>query len=64
MRSTQKTDKYLPEILFTGEGDPSYDRWVNRLAAADKLKKLYQGIYTSNLDSPLESIVIRYWGDR
>lgn len=63
MQIAQKTDDPLPEILFTGGGDPTYDRWVNRLAAADKLKKLYQGVYTSNLDSPLESIVIRNWGD-
>ena len=63
MSIKQNTDMTLPEIIFTGSGDPASDRRVLRLAEERKLLKLYQGIYTSNLDSPPESIVIRNWAD-
>jgi hypothetical protein len=59
----QKTDATLPEVLFTGEGDPAADRRILRLAKSRKLRKIHPGIYSSNLDSPLESIVPRHWGD-
>lgn len=57
-----KTDVSLPEILFTGEGDLAADRKVLRLAGEGRLLKLYQGVYTSNLESPPETIVMRQWG--
>lgn len=62
MTIPQNTDT-LPEVLFTGKGDPAADRRVLRLAEGGKLRRIYQGIYTGNLDSPLESIVLRHWGD-
>lgn len=61
MAIKQKTDISLPEILLTGEGNPSADRQVLRLLAEGQLLKLYQGVYTSNLTSPPEAIVLRNW---
>ncbi|MBK7899064.1 MAG: Fic family protein [Azonexus sp.] len=54
-------DKSAPEILFTGEGDTSTDRRILRLAAARALRKIYPGVYSANLESPLESVVLRHW---
>lgn len=51
----------LPELLVTTEDDPAAARRIQRLAQAGQLRRLYAGIYTSNLDSPLESIVLRHW---
>lgn len=61
MAIKQKSDNSLPEILFTGEGDLAADRKVLRLAAEGRLLKLYQGVYTSNLASPADSVVLRHW---
>lgn len=61
MTITHKSDVPLPELVFTGGGDLAADRKVLRLAADGTLRKLYQGVYTSNLDSPLESVVLRHW---
>ncbi|MDR2625286.1 MAG: Fic family protein [Zoogloeaceae bacterium] len=58
----QNTDT-LPEVLFTGKGRPAFDRRILRLAEKGRLRRIYQGIYTGNLESPLESIVLRHWGD-
>jgi hypothetical protein len=57
----QKFDNSLPELVFTGQGDPAADRKVIRLAGDGTLLKLYQGVYTSNLASPPESVVSRHW---
>lgn len=57
----QKTDTSLPEVIFTGEGDPAADRKVLRLASAGQLLKLHTGVYTSNLASPPETVVLRHW---
>lgn len=56
----QNPDK-LPEILFSEAADPTAARSVRRLAAAGRLRRLYAGVYTSNLDGPLEAIVARHW---
>ena len=50
----------LPEILFSKAND-SVGKRVLREAAAGRLRKLYAGIYTSNLDSQPEDIVRRNW---
>lgn len=55
-----KIDSELPELVFTGSGDPALDRRILRLAEDGKLLKLYQGIYTSNLDSMPSAVVIRH----
>jgi hypothetical protein len=49
------------EVIFTGTGDASADRQVLRMATEGRLRKLYQGIYTNNLDSPREAVVLRNW---
>jgi hypothetical protein len=50
----------IPEIVFTA-GDAAHTKRVSRLAKDGVLRKIYSGIYTSNPDSPLESIVLRNW---
>lgn len=61
MASNKKDDTLLPEVLFTGEGDLAADRKVLRLASAGRLLKLYQGVYTSHVDSPPDVVVLRHW---
>ena len=51
----------LPELVIVDEGDPAAARRVRRLAAEGRLRRLHPGLYTSNLDAPLESIVLRHW---
>ena len=50
----------LPEIFFSKANDSASKR-VLREAAAGRVRKLYAGIYTSNLTSPPEDIVRRNW---
>ena len=61
MAIKQKADISLPELLFTGEGDLAADRKLLRLFGEGQLLKLYQGVYTSNLTSPAETVVLRHW---
>lgn len=61
MASNEKDDTLLPEVLFTGEGDLAADRKVLRLARAGRLLKLYQGVYTSLVDSLPDVVVLRHW---
>lgn len=51
----------LPELLISDDTDPVAARRIRRLAAAGRLRRLYAGIYTSNLDSPPEAVVLRHW---
>ena len=51
----------LPELLFSHAADPAQSRRVRRLAADGRLHKLYAGVYTSNLEAPAESVVLRHW---
>jgi hypothetical protein len=51
----------LPEILFSQGTDQAQSKRVRRLAAGGHLRKLYAGVYTSNLDAPAESVVVRHW---
>jgi hypothetical protein len=51
----------LPELVIVDEGDPAAARRIRRLAAEGRLRRLHAGVYTSNLDAPQESIVIRHW---
>lgn len=61
MAIKQNPDTAKPEVIFTGNGEIASDRRVIRMAEDKKLLKLYSGIYTSNLDSPPEAIVLRHW---
>ncbi len=60
MAIKQKIDD-LPEIVLTGSDAPAADRLALRLAADGQLRKIYQGVYTSNLNSDLEAVVQRNW---
>jgi predicted transcriptional regulator of viral defense system len=51
----------MPELILVAETDPAAARRARRLAGAGVLKRLYPSIYTSNVDSPPESIVLRHW---
>ena len=51
----------LPELVVVPTDDPTAGRRIRRLAAAGRLRRLYAGVYTSNLDSPPEAIVLRQW---
>jgi hypothetical protein len=50
-----------PEVVLVAETDAAVARRTRRLAAQGTLRRLYPGIYTSNVDSPPESIVLRNW---
>jgi hypothetical protein len=58
-----RTDIAFPEIVFSGGQDSAHMRRITRLAGERALRRLYPGVYTSNLDSPLESVVLRNWGN-
>ena len=51
----------LPELLFSQATDQAQSKRVRRLAADSQLRKLYAGVYTSNLDAPAESVALRNW---
>ena len=51
----------VPEVLFSTADDPASAQRVSRLARAGHLRKIHAGIYTPNLDGPLETIVARNW---
>ncbi len=52
-----------PELLFSEAANQAQSKRVRRLAADGQLRKLYAGVYTSNLDAPAESVVLRHWRD-
>ncbi|MDP2751068.1 MAG: Fic family protein [Rhodocyclaceae bacterium] len=56
----QRNDTSL-EIVFTAAGDAAHARRILRMAADGRLRKIYTGVYTGNLDSPLSAIVLRNW---
>ncbi|MYM81812.1 hypothetical protein GTP44_07550 [Duganella sp. FT50W] len=62
MAIKQKSDIALPEGIFTGQGDAAADRKILRMADDGVLHKLYQGVYTSNVSSLPEAVVLRNWG--
>ena len=49
------------ELTLTDDSDHTAARRTRRLAAAGQLRKLFAGIYTSNLHSSPEAIVQRHW---
>jgi len=51
----------LPELILISEMDAAAARRARRLAAQGTLRRLYPSVYTSNADSPPESIVLRHW---
>lgn len=57
----QRVSDGLAELVLVDETDPAGARRVRRLATAGRLRRLYPGVYTANLDSPPEAIVLRQW---
>jgi hypothetical protein len=51
----------MPELVLIAETDAAIARRTRRLAAKGALRRLHPGIYSSNVDSPPESIVLRHW---
>jgi hypothetical protein len=51
----------LPELVLVAETDAAAARRTRRLAVQGTLRRLYPSIYTSNVDSPAETIVLRHW---
>ena len=51
----------LPLLLFSSAEDKANAQRVSRLARAGRLRKIHSGIYTSDLESPLEQIVRPHW---
>jgi hypothetical protein len=51
----------LPLLLFSSAEDKANAQRVSRLARAGRLRKIYSGVYTSDLKSPLEQIVRPHW---
>jgi len=51
----------LPELVIVAEADPAAARRARRLAAEGRLRRLYPGVYTSSVDRPPETTVLRHW---
>ena len=51
----------LPEILISQAAEQAQSKHVRRLAAAGRLRKLYAGVYSSNLKAHDEAVVLRNW---
>ena len=50
-----------PEVLFSTAADPTNAQRVSRLARVGRLRKIRAGIYTPNVEGPLDAIVSRNW---
>lgn len=50
----------LPEVVFNSD-DPTHNKRLQRLVEKGDLRKIYSGVFTSNITSSIESIVIRNW---
>jgi len=51
----------LPLLLFSSAKDKANAQRISRLARAGRLRKIHSGIYTSDLESPLEQIIRPNW---
>src|ERR1700722_7309040 len=51
----------MPELVLVAETDPAAARRARRLAGGGGLKRLYPSVYTPNVDTPPEAIVLRHW---
>lgn len=51
----------LPELVLVDERDSAAARRIRRLAKGGQLRRLHPGIYTSNLEAPLDALVLRHW---
>jgi hypothetical protein len=51
----------LATLIFSSAKDQANAQRVSRLARAGKLRAIHRGIYTSDLETPLEQIVLPNW---
>ena len=51
----------LPLLLFSSAKDKANAQRISRLARAGRLRKIHSGIYTSDLESPLDQIIRPNW---
>lgn len=51
----------LATLIFSSAGDQANAQRVSRLARAGKLRAIHRGIYTSDLETPLEHIMRPNW---
>lgn len=51
----------LPELLFSEAADPAQSKRIRRFGAAGRLRKLYTGVYTSDVAAAPEAVVLRHW---
>ena len=51
----------LPLLLFSSAEDKANAKRISRLARAGRLRKIHSGVYTSDLESPLEQIIRPNW---
>jgi hypothetical protein len=51
----------LATLIFSSADDQANAKRVSRLARAGKLRAIHRGIYTSDLETPLEQIVLPNW---
>lgn len=54
------SDLDTAEVLFSREDD-AYARALRRGAETGTLRRIYAGVYTRNLDSPVQAVVLRNW---
>jgi hypothetical protein len=51
----------LPLLLFSSAEDKANAQRISRLARAGRLRKIHSGVYTSELEGPLEQIIRPNW---
>lgn len=56
----QFSDVDTAEVIFPG-GAPALQRSMARQVDAGSLRRIYAGVYTRNLGSPLDAVVVRNW---
>ena len=49
------------EVLFSGGKADAHARRLNRAVEAGTLRRIYAGVFTPNLDSPLDAVTLRNW---
>lgn len=57
----QKPDDLSAEVLFSSGMSAAGARALGRAVEAGSLRRIWQGIYTRNIDSPIEAVVRRNW---
>lgn len=56
----QNSDRDTAEVAFS-RNDEAEARAQRRQVEAGTLRRIYRGVYTRNIDSPLEAVVLRNW---